>query len=122
MGQALRGATPAGERQVPVLCHLSHPYRDGASLYFTFFFRCPRDPEEAIARWAHLKRQATRAICAAGGTLSHHHGVGSWHAPWLPKETGEHGWRALRRMAGELDPHGVLNPHVLLDRTDRLEE
>ena len=47
---------------------------------------------------------------------------GSWHAPWLPKETGEHGWRALRRVAEELDPHGVLNPHVLLDRTDRLEE
>ncbi|MEM7356809.1 MAG: FAD-linked oxidase C-terminal domain-containing protein, partial [Acidobacteriota bacterium] len=99
----------------------SHPYRDGASLYFTFFFRCPRDPDEAIARWARLKRRANDAIVAAGGTLSHHHGVGAWHAPWLPQETGEDGWRVLHRAAQELDPHGVLNPQVLLDRTDRLE-
>ena len=122
VARALEDAVPEGERQVPVLCHLSHPYRDGASLYFTFFFRCPRDPEEAVARWAHLKRRATDGVVAAGGTLSHHHGVGAWHAPWLPNEVGESGWRALRRVAEELDPRGILNPGVLLDRTDRLEE
>ena len=105
-----------------MLCHLSHPYRDGASLYFTFFFRCPRDPDEAVHRWARIKRRATRAIVRTGGTLSHHHGIGSWHAPWYRQEAGDDGCRALRRVAEELDPHGVLNPHVLLDPTDRLEE
>ncbi|MEM7354167.1 MAG: FAD-binding oxidoreductase, partial [Acidobacteriota bacterium] len=69
VGKALREAAASGERETPVLCHLSHPYRDGASLYFTFFFRCPRDPDEAIARWARLKRRANDAIVAAGGTL-----------------------------------------------------
>ena len=54
---------------VAVLCHVSHPYRDGASLYFTFFFACPNDPEEAIAHWAVLKRAATAAIVEGGGTL-----------------------------------------------------
>ncbi|MCP3959915.1 MAG: FAD-binding oxidoreductase [bacterium] len=122
VGRALAGSGSRRELVVPVLCHLSHPYRDGASLYFTFFFRCPRDPDEAVAHWARLKRRATDAIVAAGGTLSHHHGVGSWHAPWLPHEAGESGWRALRRLAQELDPRGVLNSRVLLDRTDRLEE
>ncbi len=118
---ALAGAVAEGEREVPVLCHLSHPYRDGASLYFTFFFRCPRDPDAAIARWAALKRRATEALVDAGGTLSHHHGVGSWHAPWLARETGEVGHRVLSRVAAELDPRGVLNPHVLLAAEDRLE-
>jgi len=120
--EALAPAAADGEREVPVLCHLSHPYRDGASLYFTFFFRCPTDPDAAVARWAGLKRRATAALTAAGGTVSHHHGVGSWHAPWYAAEVGESGLAVVRRAAAELDPRGVLNPHVLLDGADRLEE
>ena len=118
--RSFEGANLGDEREVPVLCHLSHPYRDGASLYFTFFFRCNRDPEAAAARWADLKRRATDALVEAGGALSHHHGVGSWHAPWLARETGADGVRVLSRVAEELDPAGVLNPHVLLDPVDRL--
>lgn len=118
---ALRDATTEGEREIPLLCHLSHPYRDGASLYFTFFFSCPREPEAAVGRWADLKRRATEALVAAGGTLSHHHGVGSWHAPWLEREVGELGLGLLDSAARRLDPQGVLNPHVLLDPRDRLE-
>lgn len=104
-----------------VLCHVSHPYRDGASLYFTVFFRCPADPEAAVERWAVLKRAATRAIVAGGGTLSHHHGVGSWHAPWYGDEVGPAGRGLVAAAAASLDPAGVLNPHVLLDPEDRLE-
>ncbi len=123
--EALGGPGDAGVAPtagVPVLCHLSHPYRDGASLYFTFFFRCPADPGAAVERWAELKRRATSALSQAGGTVSHHHGVGSWHAPWYPAEAGETGLGVLRRTAAELDPRGVLNPHVLLDPEDRLTE
>ncbi|HYG65677.1 MAG TPA: FAD-binding oxidoreductase, partial [Thermoanaerobaculia bacterium] len=118
---ALAGALGEGEDEVPVLCHVSHVYRDGASLYFTFFFRLPEDPQEAIERWATLKRVATGALTGAGGTVSHHHGVGAWHAPWYPREAGEAGVRVLAAAASELDPQGVLNPHVLLDPADRLE-
>jgi len=119
--EALQGATAEGESEIPVLCHLSHPYRDGASLYFTFFFRCPADPDRAIVRWADLKRRATEALVTAGGTLSHHHGIGSWHAPWYPREVGADGHRLLVRAAAELDPKGTLNPHVLLDPDVSLE-
>ncbi len=114
-------ASTLPDEEVPVLCHISHLYRDGASLYFTFFFRDPEDPEESIARWASLKRAATSAIVEDGGTLSHHHGIGSWHAPWYPREAGADGVRLLTAAAGELDPQGILNPHVLLDPADRLE-
>ena len=119
--RALSTSLEAENEATAVLCHVSHPYRDGASLYFTFFFRCPTDPALAIARWARLKRAATDAVVDGGGTLSHHHGVGSWHAPWLGREVGETGVRVLGAAAAALDPAGVLNPHVLLDPTDRLE-
>jgi alkyldihydroxyacetonephosphate synthase len=93
---ALAGAIDADGERVVVLCHVSHPYRDGSSLYFTFFFRMPPDADAAVARWAKLKPAATAAIVAAGGTLSHHHGVGSWHAPWYPREAGERGASLVR--------------------------
>ena len=118
--QALGSALHAENEAVAVLCHVSHPYRDGASLYFTFFFRCPSDAEAALDRWATLKRAATAAIVNSGGTLSHHHGVGSWHAPWFKQEVGETGLRILQTTAALLDPTGILNPHVLLDPSDRL--
>jgi len=114
-------ASTLHDEEVPVLCHVSHAYRDGASLYFTFFFRDTDDPEESIARWAGLKRAATSAILSAEGTLSHHHGIGSWHAPWYPREAGSDGVRLLTAAARELDPQGILNPHVLFDPADRLE-
>lgn len=119
--RALEGAASGSESRIPVLCHLSHPYPDGVSLYFTFFFRCPQDGDAAVARWAELKRLAQDAVMDAGGATSHHHGVGSWHAPWAPREWGERGTSLLRAAAAELDPRGVMSPHVLLDPQDRLE-
>ena len=110
----------AGER-VAVLCHVSHPYPDGASLYFTFFFRCGASPAATIERWARLKRSATDAIVSQRAALSHHHGVGVWHAPWLSQETGADGHRLLTTLAAEMDPSNTLNPGVLLDPLDRLE-
>ena len=118
---AFADAAGPDEREIPVLCHVSHPYLDGASLYFTFFFRCPQDGDAAVARWAELKRRAQAAVARAGGATSHHHGVGSWHAPWLADELGATGVAALGALARVHDPAGVLAPHVLLDPDDRLE-
>jgi alkyldihydroxyacetonephosphate synthase len=114
-------ASTLPDEEVAVLCHISHVYLDGASLYFTLFFMDDEDPEESIARWAALKRAVTSAIVGAGGTLSHHHGIGSWHAPWYPREAGTTGVQVLTAAARELDPQGILNPHVLFDTTDSLE-
>lgn len=118
---AFEHALAAEKERGAVLCHVSHAYGDGASLYFTFFFRCPADVDRAVALWASVKRAATSAIHAAGGTLSHHHGVGAWHAPWLEAEIGSDGVRTLAAVARALDPESVMNPHVLLDPVDRLE-
>ena len=117
----VRDAVKKALGDAPVLCHLSHPYRDGASLYFTFFFRCPPDVDEALETWSALKRKAQQALADVGAATSHHHGIGFWHAPWAGAEWGETGSRMLASVARKLDPHAVMNPHVLLDPTDRLE-
>lgn len=122
ISEAIAGALAATDERVTVLCHVSHPYRDGASLYFTYFYRCASDPEQTVHRWAQIKRAANHALVDSGATLSHHHGVGRWHAPWLDGEIGEHGRRLLEAARRSLDPKGVLNPHVLLEDEDRLEE
>jgi alkyldihydroxyacetonephosphate synthase len=117
---ALYGAVRAAV-EAPLLCHLSHAYPDGASLYFTMFIPCAGGPDETIGRWAALKRRATEAVLAGGGVLSHHHGVGAWHAPWYERAVGTAARAAVAAAARALDPAGVLGPRVLLDPTDRLE-
>ena len=100
-----------------VMCHLSHAYPDGASLYFTFLWPLQRGRE--VAQWSGLKEAATAALIASGGTISHHHGVGTMHASFLESEVGEAGVAALRAVARALDPHAVLNPGVLLSDEPR---
>lgn len=94
-------------------CHLSHPYRSGASLYFTQLIRAPDDEraEEAyLASW----RDAARACHSTGGTITHHHGVGVLKMPFMEEELGHGGVAALRAVKRALDPAGVLNPGKLI--------
>jgi alkyldihydroxyacetonephosphate synthase len=110
--QAMRAAAERLGFRVVVGCHLSHAYRDGASLYFTFFWPLVRGSE--LEQWNALKTAATEALLTAGGTVSHHHGVGRIHARDLEREIGSLGVGALTALADVLDPQGVLNPGVLL--------
>lgn len=111
--RAIEGSLESEDERVACLCHVSHPYRDGASLYFTFFFRCPADPEHAVDRWWRIKRAATDALVEGGGVLSHHHGIGRWHAPWMDRALGRTGVEVVERVARSLDPQGILNPGVM---------
>ncbi|MFH1909386.1 MAG: FAD-binding oxidoreductase [Chloroflexota bacterium] len=103
-----------GER-VLVFAHLSHVYKDGAGIYVTYLYRRADDPDETLRRWQALKGAASRVILAHGGTISHQHGVGLDHAPYLVAEKGEHGIRLLEAARRTLDPQGVLNPGKLLE-------
>ncbi|MFF4399490.1 FAD-binding oxidoreductase [Streptomyces sp. NPDC001480] len=94
-----------------VMCHISHVYENGASLYFTVVSAQGDDP---VAHWAPAKRAAGEAILAAGGTISHHHGVGTDHRDWYVREAGPLGVDALRAVKQRLDPGRILNPGVLL--------
>jgi alkyldihydroxyacetonephosphate synthase len=94
------------------MAHLSHSYPDGACLYFTALW--PLDRTRELEQWAAIKRDATEAIVTAGGTLSHHHGVGVDHLPWLARERGTLAMAALRGAKTALDPRGIMNPEKLL--------
>ncbi|MCX4097438.1 FAD-binding oxidoreductase [Nocardia sp. alder85J] len=94
-----------------IMCHLSHTYATGASLYFTVVAKQAADP---IAGWRRAKRAAGDAIVATGGTITHHHAVGADHRPWLTAEIGEPGVRVLRAVKQALDPVGILNPGKLV--------
>ncbi len=95
-----------------VLCHVSHVYVDGASLYYTFLGRQQEGRE--IVQWTAIKEAVTRAFVEAGGALSHHHGIGADHAPYLGRVIGEDGLVVLRALKRELDPEGIMNPGKLL--------
>jgi alkyldihydroxyacetonephosphate synthase len=95
-----------------VMCHLSHVYETGASLYFTFLARQREGAE--IEQWQQAKRAASEAISGGGGTITHHHAVGRDHAPWMEREIGSTGLEVLRAVKDQLDPSGVMNPGKLL--------
>ena len=94
-----------------VLCHVSHVYETGCSLYFTV---AARQGAEPLEQWARAKRAASDAIVARGATITHHHAIGTDHRPWLEAEIGPVGVRILRAVKAELDPTGVLSPGVLV--------
>ncbi|PKM34476.1 MAG: hypothetical protein CVV08_00780 [Gammaproteobacteria bacterium HGW-Gammaproteobacteria-12] len=102
-----------GER-VHVFTHLSHVYGEGSSIYTTYVFRPGADYAEAMARWQRLKAAASRTIAENRGTISHQHGVGRDHAPYLAAEKGELGMATLRSLATHFDPDQRLAPGVLL--------
>jgi alkyldihydroxyacetonephosphate synthase len=94
--------------------HLSHHYLDGASIYVTFIFRRGADPNETLRRWQALKEAATQVIIEKGATISHQHGVGHDHAPYLQHEKGKLGISLLQASRKSLDPDGIMNPGKLL--------
>ena len=109
---AVKGAleTSLGEGAI-VLCHISHVYETGCSLYFTVAAKETGDP---LSQWGAAKNAAGEAIRAAGATITHHHAIGTDHKSWYRDEIGDVGVSILRAVKAELDPTGILNPGVLI--------
>jgi alkyldihydroxyacetonephosphate synthase len=105
-----------GSRAI-VMCHVSHAYETGASLYFTVL--AARNTDDPVGQWQRAKAAACEAITshvdgAPLGTISHHHAVGVDHAPYLAGEIGELGVEVLAAVKRTLDPTNVLNPGKLI--------
>jgi len=96
-----------------VICHLSHLYPSGSSLYFTFLIS-GADDGGAEERYLMAWEQVARACETAGGTITHHHGVGRLKSGFLAGELGGTGISMLRRLKAAIDPAGIMNPRVLL--------
>jgi alkyldihydroxyacetonephosphate synthase len=110
--QAIESALQGCGTPGMVMCHVSHLYETGASLYFTLI--APQREGDELGQWRAVKQAAGEAIVAGGGTITHHHGVGRDHAQWMPREVSAGGVAALRALKAELDPAGIMNPGKLL--------
>jgi len=108
---ALRNSLTEQGSPPAILCHISHVYAAGASLYFTV--ACAQLPDP-VAQWRRAKAAVGDAILGAGGSITHHHGVGSDHREHYAREVGPLGMEALRAVKRSLDPEGILNPGILL--------
>jgi alkyldihydroxyacetonephosphate synthase len=106
-------------------CHVSHSYPSGASLYFSFAFRCRTDaagrydPDEELQHFVRAKGAALDCFARHGATLSHHHAVGQDHLPWLAAENGFGRGTVIDAVKAEIDPGNIMNPGKLTARAPR---
>jgi alkyldihydroxyacetonephosphate synthase len=112
---AIREALQAFPERVLVFAHLSHVYAAGASIYTTYLWRRSADPDQTLAHWQAMKDAASRVIIARGGTISHQHGVGVDHRPYLESEKGAIGMQMIEAVRAQLDPDRLLNPGKLME-------
>jgi alkyldihydroxyacetonephosphate synthase len=108
--RAIRDATG---RPGEVTCRFTHVYPDGPAPYFSFHALGRHGA--LLQQWQAIKDAAGDAVIAAGGTITHHHAVGRDHRPWYDRQRPDLFAAALRAAKGALDPHGVLNPGVLIE-------
>lgn len=120
LGALYDGVRAALGRNVFVMAHFSHAYPDGCCIYFSFAGSA--DPglvrelgwdAACEATYDRTWKAALAAAVDAGGTLSHHHGVGRSKAPRLGAELG-HGLDVVRTLMRAFDPAGILNPGNLV--------
>jgi alkyldihydroxyacetonephosphate synthase len=100
--------------QIHAFSHLSHLYPHGSAIYTTYVYRIALDSQETLRRWQVLKGAASRVIVAGHGTISHQHGVGMDHQPYLIAEKGALGVAAMCQLYAQFDPKGMMNPGKLV--------
>ncbi len=100
---------------VLVFSHISHVYTNGGSMYVTYLYRRSQDPYQTLERWRKLKTAASQSIVDLGGTITHQHGVGLDHKPYLPHEKGELGVRLIKDLIKTADPTQIMNHGKLVD-------
>ena len=101
-------------------CHISHNYHTGASLYFTF--GCRQIEGRELDQYLYIKKAAEDSFLQNGGTVSHHHAVGTEHLPWIEADLSPAGLKAVRAIKDGLDPKSVMNPGKILPGSDPLRE
>jgi alkyldihydroxyacetonephosphate synthase len=95
-----------------VSTRFTHVYPDGPAVYYTF--NVLGRPGRLIEQWRHIKRRASDALIAAGGTITHHHAVGRDHMPWYRAQRPDLFGKAFAAAKHALDPAGIMNPGVLV--------
>jgi alkyldihydroxyacetonephosphate synthase len=95
-----------------IMCHLSHSYHSGACLYFTFAFK--HNGVDPLGQYEPLKNAIQQAFVDSGGTLSHHHAVGTEHAAWLEQDISAPGVHMIEGLFSAMDPNSNFNPGKII--------
>lgn len=90
-----------------IMSHMSHSYHSGACLYFTFAFTFGDDP---LGEYDTVKRAIQQSFVDNDGTISHHHGVGVEHSPWLEQDISPEGVKVMNGLFDAADPSSNFNP------------
>ena len=109
--EGMKEAVKSVEAEAHFGAHWSHAYCDGACMYMTFVIPAENE-EKAAKKHAQIWEKCMRACLKAGGTISHHHGIGYFRSKWLPEELGI-GHEILQHLKSSLDPNGIMNPGKL---------
>jgi alkyldihydroxyacetonephosphate synthase len=94
-----------------IMSHMSHSYHSGACLYFTFAFVFKNDP---IAEYNLVKNAIQQSFVDNDATISHHHGVGIEHSPWLEDDISAGGVAIMTGLFTANDPKSNFNPGKII--------
>jgi alkyldihydroxyacetonephosphate synthase len=108
VGQAMRAECGGGI----LSCRFTHVYPDGPAPYYSFHAK--GDRKALLKQWLTIKKAASDAVIANGGTITHHHAVGRDHMKWYERQRPKLFGAALKAAKSVLDPAGVMNPGVIV--------
>jgi alkyldihydroxyacetonephosphate synthase len=112
---AIENGLEKENEKVLVFSHISHVYTNGGSMYVTYLYRRAADPHQTLERWKTLKSAASEQIVKIGGTITHQHGIGMDHKPYLPAEKGVLGMEMIKQVIETCDPTHIMNQGKLMD-------
>lgn len=92
--------------------HFSHMYHTGGNLYCIIYTIRGENPKDAERDFLKCVKVALDACVQAGGSISHHHGIGTLKSKWM---LAEHkvGFEVMKKIKKALDPNNIMNPPVL---------
>jgi alkyldihydroxyacetonephosphate synthase len=106
------------ERGLPgtpfVSCRVTQIYETGCCVYFYMAFYA-QGVENAVEEYHHIETAARREVLEAGGSISHHHGVGKLRLPFVSDimSPAMERWREQVKCA--LDPQNVFAAQLPLE-------
>jgi alkyldihydroxyacetonephosphate synthase len=109
------------ERKLPgrpfVSCRVTQIYETGCCIYFYMAFYA-KGVADAVGSYHEIESVARKEVIAAGGSISHHHGVGKLRLPFVNDimSPAMQAWREQMKFA--LDPQGVFAAQLPLESHD----
>jgi alkyldihydroxyacetonephosphate synthase len=97
-----------------VSCRVTQIYETGCCVYFYMAFYA-KGVEDAVGQYHEIERLARKEVLDAGGSISHHHGVGKLRLPFVSDIMSPAMQRWREQMKCALDPEGVFGAQLPLE-------